>query len=89
MYISQQRFEDTEGVIKFRKSTKDRQYNGQRKGGTDNTMAKEKGEQTNEGQTIQWPKKTGNRQMKDRQNTTQKLKNEQHFINNNPLTRII
>jgi hypothetical protein len=42
-----------------------------------------------EGQTIQWPKKTGNRQMKDRQNTTQKLKNEQHFINNNPLTRII
>ena len=52
-------------------------------------MAKERGEQTNEGQTIQWPKKKGNRQMKDRHNTTQKLKNEQHLINNNPLTRII
>jgi hypothetical protein len=30
-------------------------------------MAKKKGEQTNEGQTKQWPKKKGKRQMKDRQ----------------------
>ena len=67
----QEEFEDAKGVIKIRKSKKDRQDNGQKTEGqtrqwpkdrrTDKTMAKRQkdrqdNEQKTEGQTRQWPK---------------------------------
>ena len=57
----QEEFEDAKGVIKIRKSKKDRQDNGQK----------------TEGQTRQWPKdrrtdKTMNKRQKDRQDNGQK-----------------
>jgi hypothetical protein len=65
----EEEFEDKKGVIKIRKSKKDRQYNGQKTEGqtiqwsedrrTDNTMVRRQKDrqyngQMTEGQTIQW-----------------------------------
>jgi len=52
------KLEDTKGVIRSCKSTKDKQYNGQKKKDerTNNKMAKTK---RMKGQTIQWPKQNG------------------------------
>jgi hypothetical protein len=69
--VTYEEFEDAKEVIRIRKSKKDRQHSGQKKGQqttqwpkerrTNNTVAKIKKDrqhrgQNKEGQTTQWPK---------------------------------
>ena len=65
-------FGDIKVIIRIRKSTKNRQHNGQKKKNrrTDNTMDKRK---RTEGQTTQWPKE---KEQNDRQHNGQKKKNK-------------
>jgi hypothetical protein len=78
------RVEDTKGVIRIRKSKKDRQHTGQKKD-RQHTGQKTEGQTTHwpkEGQTTHWPKEEGQTthwpkekgQNVDLHNTTQKTK---------------
>ena len=64
------KFEDTKGIIRNCKSKKDRQYNGQKR--------KDKKDRQYNGQ-----KRNDNRTNNDPQNSTQKIKIEQHHLHEN------
>jgi hypothetical protein len=59
--LIKEEFEDIKGVIRIRKSKKNRQHNGQKK------KDRQHNDQKTEEQTTQWPKEKG---QKDKQRST-------------------